>query len=31
LVWLDFGELKQIEDAPGHDRGRISRAVVLSD
>ena len=21
LVWLDFGELKQIEDAPGGDRG----------
>ena len=22
LVWLDFGELKQIVDAPGRDRGR---------
>jgi Zn-finger nucleic acid-binding protein len=21
LVWLDFGELKQISDAPGGDRG----------
>ena len=21
LVWLDFGELKQIVDAPGQDRG----------
>lgn len=21
IVWLDFGELKQIADAPGHDRG----------
>jgi hypothetical protein len=31
LVWLDFGELKQIEDAPGQDRGRIPRAVVASD
>jgi Zn-finger nucleic acid-binding protein len=23
LVWLDFGELKQIGDAPGQDRGRV--------
>jgi Zn-finger nucleic acid-binding protein len=22
LIWLDFGELKQIADAPGRDRGR---------
>jgi Zn-finger nucleic acid-binding protein len=22
LIWLDFGELKQITDAPGRDRGR---------
>jgi Zn-finger nucleic acid-binding protein len=22
VVWLDFGELKQIEDAPGRDRGK---------
>jgi Zn-finger nucleic acid-binding protein len=27
LVWLDFGELKQIEDAPGQDRGRLPRAI----
>lgn len=25
LVWLDFGELKQIVDAPGQDRGRRER------
>jgi hypothetical protein len=30
LVWLDFGELKQIEDAPGQDRGRIPRAIVAA-
>jgi Zn-finger nucleic acid-binding protein len=28
LVWLDFGELKQIEDAPGQDRGRIPPDVI---
>jgi hypothetical protein len=22
VVWLDFGELRQIADAPGRDRGR---------
>jgi Zn-finger nucleic acid-binding protein len=31
LVWLDFGELKQIEDAPGQDRGRLPRAIVAPD
>jgi Zn-finger nucleic acid-binding protein len=25
LVWLDFGELQQITDAPGDDRGRPAR------
>jgi Zn-finger nucleic acid-binding protein len=28
LVWLDFGELKQIGDAPGQDRGRIPASIV---
>jgi len=31
LVWLDFGELKQIADAPGQDRGRIPRPIVEAD
>jgi hypothetical protein len=31
LVWLDFGELKQIEEAPGQDRGRIPRSIVAAD
>ena len=30
LVWLDFGELKQIEEAPGQDRGRIPSIVAAS-
>ena len=41
-VWLDFGELRQITDAPGADRGRrdgpapggddtLARAIVLAD
>jgi Zn-finger nucleic acid-binding protein len=25
VVWLDFGELRQIADAPGSDRGRSVR------
>ena len=25
LIWLDYGELRQISDAPGRDRGRGSR------
>ena len=28
LVWLDFGELKQIGDVPGQDRGRIPASIV---
>lgn len=28
LVWLDFGELKQIADAPGQDRGRIPPSII---
>lgn len=28
VVWLDFGELRQIEDAPGRDRG--SRNMPLT-
>jgi Zn-finger nucleic acid-binding protein len=31
LVWLDFGELKQIENAPGQDRGRLPRTIVAAD
>jgi Zn-finger nucleic acid-binding protein len=27
LVWLDFGELQQITDAPGDDRGRTPRVA----
>ena len=30
-IWLDFGELKQIEDAPGQDRGRIPQPIVAAD
>jgi Zn-finger nucleic acid-binding protein len=28
LVWLDFGELTQIADAPGQDRGRVPPSIV---
>jgi Zn-finger nucleic acid-binding protein len=28
VVWLDFGELKQMEDAPGQDRGRLPPAIL---
>jgi Zn-finger nucleic acid-binding protein len=28
LVWLDFGELRQIDQAPGDDRGRAPRVVA---
>jgi Zn-finger nucleic acid-binding protein len=28
LVWLDFGELEQIADAPGKDRGRREAAAL---
>jgi Zn-finger nucleic acid-binding protein len=34
LVWLDFGELKQIIDAPGQDRGsreQVARSTADSD
>ena len=31
LVWLDFGELKQIEEAPGQDRGRLPRSIVAAE
>ena len=32
VVWLDFGELRQITDAPGQDRGRPpSASAPLSD
>lgn len=27
VIWLDFGELKQIVDAPGRDRGERNRAM----
>ena len=30
LVWLDFGELQQIDEAPGDDRGRPPRIVPPS-
>lgn len=30
LVWLDFGELKQIADAPGQDRGRIAPEITAA-
>lgn len=30
LVWLDFGELRQITEAPGHDRGRARDATNVS-
>ena len=30
LVWLDFGELQQIVDAPGQDRGRRERPARSS-
>ncbi len=30
LVWLDFGELKQITDAPGQDRGRVAPEIVAA-
>jgi len=27
MIWLDFGELKQVTDAPGRDRGRRSEVA----
>jgi Zn-finger nucleic acid-binding protein len=30
LVWLDFGELRQIADAPGQDRGRIAPEIAAA-
>ena len=30
-VWLDFGELKQIVDAPGADRGTRDRSRLSHD
>ena len=27
IVWLDFGELRQIADAPGQDRGRVAPEI----
>jgi Zn-finger nucleic acid-binding protein len=30
LVWLDFGELRQIDEAPGDDRGRPPRVTTAS-
>jgi Zn-finger nucleic acid-binding protein len=31
LVWLDFGELQQISDAPGQDRGRPAAQPSYED
>jgi Zn-finger nucleic acid-binding protein len=31
LIWLDFGELKQITEAPGRDRGRRSAMTSSMD
>src|SRR5687767_12909261 len=31
LVWLDYGELKQITEAPGRDRGRPAVATISDD
>jgi Zn-finger nucleic acid-binding protein len=31
VVWLDFGELKQIVDAPGQDRGGRERSAAAVD
>ena len=31
LVWLDFGELKQIVDAPGKDRGTREHPWPVQD
>jgi Zn-finger nucleic acid-binding protein len=30
LIWLDFGELAQITDAPGRDRGQTARPAESS-
>ena len=30
LVWLDFGELKQISEAPGQDRGRVPPEIAAA-
>jgi len=31
VIWLDFGELRQIVDAPGRDRGGRERAAAAKD
>ena len=31
LIWLDFGELKQITDAPGRDRGKKPELMDVFD
>lgn len=31
VIWLDFGEMRQIVDAPGSDRGRRDRHVTTDD
>jgi Zn-finger nucleic acid-binding protein len=31
LIWLDFGELRQITDAAGRDRGRPASVLHLFD
>jgi Zn-finger nucleic acid-binding protein len=30
LIWLDFGELRQIADAPGDDRGRLREHAIAT-
>jgi hypothetical protein len=31
VIWLDFGELRQIVDAPGRDRGGRERSAGAKD
>lgn len=30
LIWLDYGELQQMTDAPGRDRGRMTRPASFA-